>query len=228
MQKKSPTIMVLKMSMNKIECVRVCLKSWTATFRYPSFQSGYQPTLPIPPLSTIFGILSAVKGEIVGLNDVEFVGYIFRSKGKGVDLETTYKLESGEKDIIKREFLVNNMLYLYLPKEWGGFFKKPKYQILLGRSCDLATVEEIKYITLETKEHPEVWGSIFQIDSGVSGIVHALPVEYDYTTIPRNAKIVKPFILVNFRKNNPKYNGALHYDEELDVGVMLYEKSHFG
>ena len=212
--------------------IRVKIKSWTATFRYPTFQSGYQPTLPLPPLSTILGLLSAAKGEIVSLNDVEFVGYIFKSGGKGVDLERTHTLgkEMGT-DVIKREILTDNTLYLYLPDEWEKYFKKPRYQLLLGRSCDLATVEEIKSIKLKEREKVPIGGTIVPLESNIPGIIQTLPVEYDYSTIPRCVRVVKPFILIPYPKDIKRakiYEGKLPYDEDLNLGVWLYDKSLLG
>ena len=107
--------------------IRICIKSWTANFRFPSFQSGYQPTLPVPPLSMIFGLLSSAKGDITGIDDVDYVGYVFKSEGKGIDLEKTYSIiEKGKNvniDVIKREILFENTLYLYLPDVWSKYFK---------------------------------------------------------------------------------------------------------
>jgi len=62
----------------------------TASFRYPMFVVSYQPTYLIPPISTIYGFLSAAKGSKVNLTDMN-VGYTFTSKGKGVDLERIHK-----------------------------------------------------------------------------------------------------------------------------------------
>lgn len=214
--------------------IRVKLKSWTATFRYPTFQSGYQPTLPVPPLSTILGLLSAAKGEIVSLRDVEFIGYVFKSEGEGIDLERTYTVgkEIGS-DVLKREILIDNTLYLYLPDKWEKYFRTPKYQLLLGRSCDLATVEEIKPIKLEEKEDVPLGGTIVPIYTNLPGIIHALVVEYDYSTIPRTAKVVKPFIILPFPKTPAErqryiYSGKLPYDDELGLGVWLYDSSMLG
>ena len=114
--------------------IRIKIKNWTASFRYPTFQSGYQPTLPVPPLSTIQGLLSAAKGEIVSFGEIPFVGYVFKSEGKGIDLERIYALGKTETDVIKREILFNNTLYLYLPDEWEKYFRKPKFQLLLRQS----------------------------------------------------------------------------------------------
>jgi len=211
--------------------IRAKIKSWTASFRYPTFQSGYQPTLPVPPLSTIQGILSAAKGEIASFSEISFVGYVFKSEGKGVELERIYALGKTETDVIRREVLFDNTLYLYLPDEWEKYFRKPKFQLLLGRSSDIATVEKIDEIELEKRANVPVGGTIVPIASGLPGLVHALPVEFDYSTIPRRAKIVKPFTILPFPKNlaqrkRQTYDGKLPYDPEIDIGVWIYEGLH--
>jgi len=207
--------------------LRVAIKSWTSTFRYPTFQSGYQPTLPLPPISTILGLLSAAKGDIVTLKDVGFLGFIFFSKGKGVDIEKTYYL--GEKtvttDIIKREVLIDNTLYLYLPEEWNEYLKKPMYQLLLGRSCDLATVYELKNVELDEKDNVKIKNTLVPLDlPNAVGVVHALPVEFDYTTIPRKPKVVRPFILAT---QEFTYQDKTFYDQELNLGVWMYGDKDF-
>ena len=96
--------------------LRILIEGWTASFRYPTFISGFQPTLPAPPLSTIYGLLSAVKGELVTPEDTN-VGFVFFFFSKSVDLETIYELKglTGNKsNVAKREFLFNPRLYLYL------------------------------------------------------------------------------------------------------------------
>lgn len=212
--------------------IRVKIISWTASFRYPTFQSGYQPTLSLPPLSTILGLLSSAKGEIVGFNDLDFVGYIFKSEGKSVDLEKIYFLSESNgnnSDVIEREILFNNILYLYLPDNWIKYFKNPNYQLLLGRSSDLATVDEIKTVQLEKIENTKISGTIIPLESKIPGIIHSLVVEYDYSTIPRSVKAARPFTLVPYStKNLEIYPEETFYDEELGLGVILYDKSLLG
>ncbi|WP_010479703.1 type I-B CRISPR-associated protein Cas5b [Thermococcus zilligii] len=204
--------------------IRVELKAWTASFRFPTFQSGYQPTLPVPPPSTIQGILSAAKGEPVYLSELPYVGYVFKSDGRGVDLEKIYALGKVETDIIKREFHYNVELYLYLPDCWEEHFRRPHYQLLLGRSSDVATVEEIKRIQLDEKEAP-LGGTVAPINLGLPGMVHSLIVEYDYSSVPRRAKLVKPFIVLPFPRTGAekrRQTTKALYDPELDIGVYLH------
>ena len=93
---------------------RIKITGWTASFRYPIFIYGYQPTLPIPPYSTVYGLISAACGKIITPKDIE-VRYVFKSGAKGVDLETIYEWERGKiskPNVVKREFLLNPQMYL--------------------------------------------------------------------------------------------------------------------
>ena len=210
--------------------IRVKIRSWTASFRYPTFQSGYQPTLPVPPLSTIQGLLSAAKGEIVSFSDIPFIGYVLKSKGKGVDIERIHPLGKPETDVIKREILIENILYLYLPEEWREYFIKPRFQLLLGRSSDIATVDKIEDVELERRRNVPLGGTVVPLALGLPGIVHTLPVEFDYSKIPRRARMVSAFTILPFPENAAQrkrqtYKEAL-YDHEINIGVWLYEGLH--
>jgi CRISPR-associated protein Cas5t len=127
--------------------------------------------------------------------------------------------------VIKREILVDNTLYLYLPEEWKEYLRRSRYQLLLGRSCDLATVDELKSIELDEKENVKIKNTLVPLDlPNAAGVVHALPIEFDYTTIPRRAKIVRPFILAT---QEFMYPGKTFYDPELGLGVWMYEDKDF-
>ena len=203
--------------------LRVLIEGWTASFRYPAFISGFQPTLPVPPLSTVYGLLSAVKGELIFPKNVK-VGFIFESEAKTVDLETIYELKglTGNKsNVTKREFLFNPKLYLYLDDvEFKKYFKKPKFPILLGRSSDVAMIKEIVEIELEKKSEVNLGKTIlpFGVD-GAFGTIQSLPTHFS-ETIPRKSVGTKPFILMD---NFFNYNGECYYDSELDWGVWIHE-----
>src|SRR3990172_2399779 len=133
---------------------RVHLRGWTASFRYPIFIAGFQPTLPVPPLSTIYGLISAAKGSIITHKDT-LVGYVFESNGKAVDLETIYELSEplkAKSNVCKRELLFEPSLYLYFDKvDYAQSFQMPRYPLLMGRSTELAMVDEIIEVELENK-----------------------------------------------------------------------------
>jgi CRISPR-associated protein Cas5t len=97
-----------------MKVLRIKIDGWTASFRYPGFISGFQPTLPVPPISTIYGLISAARGELTVPEDVS-IGYVFDFESKTVDLETIYELSPGlsaKSNVVRREFLYNPELYL--------------------------------------------------------------------------------------------------------------------
>ena len=72
---------------------RIEITSWTASFRYPNIISGYQPTLCVPPLSTVLGLINACAGKYLNFKNEE-IGYYFDYQSKSEDLETIYQIES--------------------------------------------------------------------------------------------------------------------------------------
>lgn len=104
-----------------MEAYRITISSWTSSFRYPNLISGFQPTLHVPPISTVLGILNACAGKYIPHKDIK-LGYYFDFEAKSVDLETIYQVETNSKNvpksqvkpnIIRREFLFNNRLFVY-------------------------------------------------------------------------------------------------------------------
>lgn len=213
-----------------MEVSRINIFSWTASFRYPRFMIGMQPTLKIPPLSTIYGLLSAVAGEPITPYDVS-MGFIFESNIKYVDLELIYeieKLKSIKSNIIKRENLYDCHLYLYLKDINNKVldFKKPYYPLLLGRSTDLATVLEIKKIELKKEKNIRFGHTIVPYDSNlVKGAIQSLPV-YMTIDIPRKPVGVRPFVILE--DWIVEYPESLWYDSELDFGIWFHDAENLG
>jgi CRISPR-associated protein Cas5t len=206
--------------------LRVKVDSWISSFRYPKFQHGYQPTLPIPPPSTILGLISAAKGEIVSPNDISF-GYLFFSSSRGTDLEKIYELGKNKikTNVLTREFLFNCTLYLYMDQcEFYDHFRSPYYQLLLGRSTDLAEVSDIKIVDMEKRAHAQLGHTVMPLHSGAAGIVQPLPISFTQT-IPREIEMMRPFILVN---KFFEYNDKCYYDAEMEWGIWIYERGAFG
>ena len=203
--------------------LRVKIEGWVTSFRYPTFISGFQPTLPSPPLSTIYGLLSAAKGEIISPEDNIKFGYVFHSESKSVDLETIYEiqgLKGNKSNVAKREFLFNPKLYLYLDDlNFKEYFQKPKYPLVLGRSTDLVMVTDISEINLDKKSDVKLGKTILPYGiKGSYGIIQSLPTHFT-NSIPRKAVNTKPYIFMNDFFN---YDDELFYDEELDWGIWFY------
>lgn len=209
----------------RMEVLRVHITGYTASFRYPIFISGFQPSLPVPPLSTVYGFLSAAKGKIVIPDDTK-IGYIFHSKGKFVDLETVYELEgylTAKSNVCRREILADPEMYLYLTNtEFQTYLQKPCYPLLLGRSSDLCFIDEIKRIELKKVAGSiKVGKSIIPFDiEGVHGMLQALPV-YFTDDVPRRTVGTRMFYLLD--KFIEHTGDEFYYDEELDWGVYIHE-----
>lgn len=203
--------------------LRILIEGWTASFRYPAFISGFQPTLPVPPLSTIYGLLSAAKGELVTPDETN-VGFVFDYDAKAVDLETIYELKGlkgNKSNVAKREFLFNPSLYLYTDDlEFKKYFKNPAYPILLGRFSDLAIISEIKEIEMEKKNNVKLGKTILPFGiEGAFGIIQALPTHFS-DSIPRKAIGTKPYLLMNQFFD---YSGDCYFDSELNWGVWIHK-----
>lgn len=201
---------------------RIKITGWTASFRYPIFVYGYQPTLPVPPYSTIYGLISAACGKRVTPAEVN-VKYVFKSYGKGVDLETIYEWMAGKiskSNVVKREFLFYPELYLYInKKEIADCFRKPYYPLLLGRSTELAFAEEVKKVNLVPSEDFMIGGIILPFSPllNFNGLIQALPT-YFSNGFPREPLGTRPWLLV---KDFQKYKGKGWIDEETGWGVII-------
>jgi CRISPR-associated protein Cas5t len=208
-----------------VKLLRVKINSWISSFRYPKFQHGYQPTLPVPPPSTIIGLMSAAKGTIVKPEDISF-GYIFFSEARGVDLERVYEIGKGgiNVNVLKREILLGCTLYLYTDRcEFQEYFKKPYYQLLLGRSTDLAWASEMKIAELEKRTHKKLGRTSLPLRSGAAGIVQPLPISFT-DSIPREIEKMRPFVLST---ELFEYKDEIYYDAEMNWGIWIYERGDF-
>jgi CRISPR-associated protein Cas5t len=170
--------------------------------------SKYQPTLRVPPLSTINGLISSAKGSIFGWTD-EKIGYVFFYETCTTDLETIYQIPIDKKNkplnteiksnVINREFLSDFKLFLYTnSEEITGYFKEPAFQLLLGRSGDLANVQEIKELDVAEKETlDKITGTIIPFSRHkVAGAMQALPVSFS-DEIPRRNIGTQPYSIID-------------------------------
>lgn len=209
-----------------MKVLRVHITGWVSSFRNPLFISGFQPTLPLPPLSALYGILTAAKGDWVTPHDAA-IGYVFQSQGKAIDLETVYEFAGkldAKSNINRREFLVQPELYLYTPEMWmREAFERPKYTLLMGRSSDLATVRSIDEIELENRSETSYLNTILPFpDPQLYGQVQALPTHFT-ADIPRRQCGTRAYCLVTETKGIKYYGDVLH-DPDKDWGVYLHER----
>ncbi|MEN6619258.1 MAG: type I-B CRISPR-associated protein Cas5b [Rikenellaceae bacterium] len=175
---------------------KIDISSWTSSFKYPNLISGFQPTLEVPPISTVLGLINAASGQYIKHYKLK-IGYYFEFDAKQIDLETIYQIAAHENgypknvtksNVINREFLFNNRLILYLQDErLVDYFRSPIYSLLLGRSSDLATVNSIKQVDnlQEIQNANKIKGQIVPfVGNFLPGLVQPLP-KYFSDSIPR-------------------------------------------
>ncbi len=207
---------------------KVTIESWTASFRYPNLISGYQPTLEVPGISTVLGLLSGALGKNIDMSRNYEIGYYFEYVGKTVDLETIYQFEMNKNtvsnktksNVIKREILFENKLILYLnDSEMIDALKNPAYPILLGRSSDLAHVSSVETVDLEGQENAKnIRGQIIPINEYVvPGTIQALPT-YFTNELPRKNIGTKPYSIVPHYLENREHEYSIPVQHDPSIG----------
>lgn len=184
---------------------RVLITAQTASFRYPNFISSNQLSIKAIPYSTIAGLVASATGNDK-LIDFKF-SYVFRYQSSYVDLETIYKFEKknnsvNNKNVVqdptfKREILYDCFLTLYFENEnIANAFKSPVFQLLLGRSGDLARVVEVKEVEVVKSNKAILNGTIVPFNEyKSSGEIYAMPKYFDNSNVVREPRNVQPFLI---------------------------------
>jgi CRISPR-associated protein Cas5t len=156
--------------------LRVEYEAETASFRYPHFVIGRQPTFRLPPPSTIYGHIASALGAPFDPRGVRFAYRFFHAGSTFSDVETSHKTTvfstsrrvtkkygfqpnvEVQTEPLERELLFRPRLTLYLdaPRELrariSSAFRAPRYPVLLGRSQDLGQYRSVDEITLERSD----------------------------------------------------------------------------
>lgn len=231
------------MSRGALRSIRIRLRAYTASFRAPSFVA-YQLSLPVPPLATIFGLLSAAAGRWILPNEVPWLAYCCTYDARVKDLEAIYGVERkkpedtprySERNIVWREFLVHPELTLFLPVEWQEPFRRPRYPLVLGRSQDLASTEEMTETILDPVEEGQLFGVLLPVrliaQNGVTAVLHNLPIAF--TADPDRQPVrVEMFGIIDGQRtqrrpstaNIRQADGWLVRDRETGIVVPLYRQ----
>jgi CRISPR-associated protein Cas5t len=193
--------------------------------------SGIQPTLEVPQLSTVLGLINAAAGFYIPHQQLT-IGYYFEFQQKTTDLETIYMIDSSnsggpsntaKSNVIKREFLYDNFLRIYVTdRKIAEYFLKPYYQLVLGRMNDLATVcNGVQTVDLPKIDRAEIIrGQVIPLKgTGVTGTIQALP-KYFSNTIPRLNLGTAPYSVIAHYKsvaaNVQAYRDTIN-DEPVDI-----------
>lgn len=209
-----------------MKVLRVYVKGWTASYRFPPFVM-MQPTLGVPPLSTIYGIISAAAGRLVNPQETA-VGFVAPFKAKATDLEKIYQVgESGKVEktnVVKRDFVYEPELYIYLTNlDFESDFLTPRYPILLGRSYDLASVKEVRpNFELQPVEEATFQYTILPFPfEDIASPILALPISFT-ESVPRRPTMVKPFHIIEGKTILVK-NKKVFIDPEKRWGVFIHD-----
>jgi CRISPR-associated endonuclease/helicase Cas3 len=155
------------------EVLRVEVDAPVVSFRDPMFP-GRSRCLPVPPPSTVAGMLGAAAGSMAAVDGVS-VGMAFTAEGGGEDLETYQPINrdgslapvrgrvregKGGPTAIPRPFLADAHLTLWLAAaevaSWEAALRRPVWGLRLGRSQDLAYVSVMGVETLSRADHARV------------------------------------------------------------------------
>lgn len=135
--------------------LRVTATAPVASFRDPMY-SGVAVGLPVPPPSTVGGMLAAAAGGWDNTPPTLRFAMCFHATGAGVDLETYHPIHTGAEPkpttIRERPFLADCTLTLWLLENldwWHHVLREPVYPTSLGRSQDLAVLTT-DWVTLTT------------------------------------------------------------------------------
>ncbi|MGI6711757.1 MAG: CRISPR-associated protein Cas5 [Bacillota bacterium] len=129
----------------------------TASFRIPETHT-FQQTLPLPPITTLIGILGAAAGwsfeKAIGFCKEKMVqfGVVGTHNGKTKDLWKYHKIKSGEtiSAVLLREFLTDLEMTIYvavedksIAEEIRRCFLHPYYALTAGNSDDLLKIRKV-------------------------------------------------------------------------------------
>lgn len=193
--------------------LHISIRAWTATFRLPLFYSGTGLTSPLPPFSTLLGLIGSAAGREIMPGETN-IGFYFRSNGTAIDLETTQRLyiddkrrlkPNRERGIAKRQFHINPELELYLDNlSFKKAFEYPANSLCLGRSQDLAWVSDVGEVEADPVPEGIIKGTLIPFpEPNAAGLILLLPDYFDNSEYGYSREIGKLGKYQTVRYDNP-------------------------
>lgn len=183
-----------------MKLLHVQIRGWTATFRLPLLYSGTGLTSPLPPYSTLLGLIGSLAGRQIHWSETK-IGFIFQCAGIAIDIESLERLQikkgklklHPDRNIVKRQFLIRPELDLFLDNlDLQGIFESPKNLPCLGRSQDLAWIKSVKQVEAQSIKKGILRGTLVPFpQEGVSGQILVLPDFFDNSKNNYTRKIGK-------------------------------------
>ncbi|MDD4603955.1 MAG: type I-B CRISPR-associated protein Cas5b [Bacteroidales bacterium] len=213
---------------------KIEITSWTSSFRYPNIISGFQPTLEVPPLSTILGLINAAAGKYLDYSQEE-IGYYFEYGAKAIDIETLYQVDKisstnispslkATANVIKREFLTDCRLLIYTRNEiLFKYLLNPIFPILLGRSSDLAQIRFLETRELSQIENAsKIKGQIVPFANNyLPGQIQPLPQYFTNTEIRRNIG-TQAYSIISYNSNDCQSGITAYRDQIQGKEIDIY------
>jgi CRISPR-associated protein Cas5t len=141
-----------------LKALHIHLEAFTSFSRRPLLISGTQITMPVPPYSTLLGLISCVAGKEITYKDTR-IGFEFHCVSDGPELMRTNRLMTvnGElREHVSGQGILTQMIHfiprldLYLTNtDLKQYFDGPKHFPRLGRSQDLMWIKRVEEIELE-------------------------------------------------------------------------------
>jgi CRISPR-associated Cas5-like protein len=154
-----------------VEAIRAEFTAPVASFRDPMFP-GVTRCLPVPPPSTLRGMLAAATGNLA---EPVTLGMSAHAQGGGIDLETYHPVNTdgsnpavggrvravkGGMTIRNRPFLAMLEVTIWIPEPHGdriaAALRRPVWGLHLGRSQDAVYLRSVARARLEPAEHAVV------------------------------------------------------------------------
>ena len=193
-----------------MKLLHIHIRGWTATFRLPLLYSGTGLTSPLPPYSTLLGLLGALAGREI-IHSETRIGFVFKSAGMAIDRESLKRLKidsAGRLSIQPKpnnrmhQFHVRPELDLYLDRtDFLRFLEEPRNPPCLGRSQDIAWIISVREVEAIPVRQGVIRGTLVPFpQNGASGQILVLPDYFnnDHTGYTRTIGKLNRYLAVKW------------------------------
>lgn len=164
--------------------LHVKFSGFSASFRHPLTLTGVQISTPVPPYSTILGLISACAGRVIRPEDTK-IGFEFKATGTDRELERTHRFQFKRgvlephregQSIMHRQVHFEPELDLYVTNlNLRDVFDYPASTPCLGRSQDIAWIEFVREVGLDPVEEGDVGPTLLPRPYPPRGLILRLP-----------------------------------------------------
>ncbi len=174
------------------EFIYLDIRGETASFKVPQVYQGFLISLPLPPYSTILGILSRICGKEISPRDCR-VAFRYTHEGVGKDLEKYHRwkrLGSGKYTYVKTAVRAREVHYhprLQILIDNTDLLEEvctPKQYPTLGRSQDISWIRRAEIVEGEELGKGVVSHTFLKFeDTGrslITGSLYNIPEYFDY------------------------------------------------